>query len=567
MSRFSTQVIQDVARNFESIDSHCFNKNDQEFPQHLLENIQEFIPIYNRFIDVSANTYDSTMCLNHRYHVINGKQIFDRKENHTQESEFFVKYSPLLDPLRYMIGKYEHYGEHVRILPSVCTKHQISKLDDMNNCAYTDGFFYYLSSRLQEICYFPHGINYFGSILAIQKYFKINVEDDLEYLTGSRFFNENVNKLFVVTNSQYESYGGTCKNKEPIKVSNTLKHNITCCSLEDTFTNIENENLPDITDELIYEHPQQDTKKEDNSDISSQTSSSNSSLNYSSHSSNRDMEEDEGDEDDSQWETEEEEDDDESSQCSSMEEAHAIIYDYPVQVICLEKCQGTLDSMFENNQINEENGACILFQIIMILLCYQKVFHFTHNDLHTNNIMYNNTSESHLYYKYKNQYYKVPTQGKLFKLIDFGRSIYKFNGNTFCSDSFAQSGDASSQYNCEPYMNEDKPRIDPNMSFDLCRLGCSIYDFIIHDNDENRYDKLQKTIQRWCTDDNGKNMLYKKNGDDRYPNFKLYKMIARSVHAHTPDEQLKYDYFKQFACDKPNETCEIIDIDEMVYHG
>ena len=33
-------------------------------------------------------------------------------------------------------------------------------------------------------------------------------------------------------------------------------------------------------------------------------------------------------------------------------------------------------------------------------------------------------------------------------------------------------------------MNEDKPRIDPNMSFDLCRLGCSIYDFIIHDNDE-----------------------------------------------------------------------------------
>lgn len=563
MSRFSTQVIQDVPRNFESINTPCFNKSEQEFPQHLLENIQEFIPIYKRFIDASTNTQTPVMCLNHRYHVVNGKQVFDRKENQSQEQEFFVKFSPLLDPLRYMIGKYDQYGEHITKLPTVNEKHAIAKLDDVNNCAYTDGFFYYLSSRLQEISYFPHGIDYLGSVLAIQKYFKINVEDDLEYLTGSRFFNENVNKLFVITNSQYESYGGTCKNKEPIKLSNTLKHNITCCSLEDINTNGDSDSIQDINDELIYEHPQHDVEKEENSDTSSQTSSSNSSLNYSSQCSNEDENEEE-DDDEMEWETE---DDDESSQCSSMEEAHAIIYDYPVQLICLEKCKGTLDSMFENNQINEENGACILFQIIMILLCYQKVFHFTHNDLHTNNIMYNNTSETYLYYKYKNQHYKVPTHGKLFKLIDFGRSIYKFDSKIFCSDSFAPSGDASSQYNCEPYMNEDKPRIDPNMSFDLCRLGCSIYDFIIHDNDEKNYNNLQKTIQRWCTDDNGKNVLYKKNGDDRYPNFKLYKMIARSVHAHTPDEQLKHDYFKQFACDKPTEDQQIIDIDSMVYHG
>ena len=36
-------------------------------------------------------------------------------------------------------------------------------------------------------------------------------------------------------------------------------------------------------------------------------------------------------------------------------------------------------------------------------------------------------------------------------------------------------------------------------------------------------------------DDNGKNILYKKNGEERYPNFKLYKMIARIVHNHTPE--------------------------------
>lgn len=181
--------------------------------------------------------------------------------------------------------------------------------------------------------------------------------------------------------------------------------------------------------------------------------------------------------------------------------------------------------------------------------------------------MYNKTEQTHLFYKYLGQYYKVPTHGKLFKLIDFGRSIYKYDGKTFCSDSFAPSGDASSQYNCEPYMTEDKPRIEPNMSFDLCRLGCSIYDFIMRGEDETKYNELQKTIVRWCTDDNGKNVLYKKNGDDRYPNFKLYKMIARTVHKHTPAEQLKVDYFKQFACEKPDPSCDVVDIDAMVYHG
>ena len=47
-------------------------------------------------------------------------------------------------------------------------------------------------------------------------------------------------------------------------------------------------------------------------------------------------------------------------------------------------------------------------------------------------------------------------------------------------------------------------------------------------------------------DDNEKNVLYKKNGEERYPSFKLYKMIARTVHKHSPEEQLKFPLFTQF---------------------
>ena len=166
---------------------------------------------------------------------------------------------------------------------------------------------------------------------------------------------------------------------------------------------------------------------------------------------------------------------------------------------------------------------------------------------------------------FNKKYYRVPTFGKIFKIIDFGRSIYKFDGKLFCSDSFQPGADAATQYNTEPYFNEKKPRLEPNYSFDLCRLGCSIYDFII-DTDENldSFDELQKTIYRWCLDDSGKNILYKRSGEERYPNFKLYKMIARTVHNHNPEAQLEFDYFNQFLVDDHMcSTSIVMDLDML----
>jgi hypothetical protein len=205
----------------------------------------------------------------------------------------------------------------------------------------------------------------------------------------------------------------------------------------------------------------------------------------------------------------------------------------------------------------------------MILLTYQKAFNFTHNDLHTNNVMYNKTDKKFIYYCYKKKHYKVPTFGRIFKIIDFGRSIYKFDSKLFCSDSFKAGGDAATQYNTEPYLNEKKPRLEPNFSFDLCRLACSIFDYIVEDFDEIKdlskcKDPVKKIIVEWCLDDKGLNMLYKGNGIDRYPDFKLYKMIARCVHNHTPQAQLErpeFDIYTDFTGKIP--IGEEINIDEI----
>ena len=217
----------------------------------------------------------------------------------------------------------------------------------------------------------------------------------------------------------------------------------------------------------------------------------------------------------------------------------------------------------------------------MTLIGYQKAFNLTHNDLHTNNIMYVPTEKQYLYYCFENKYYKVPTYNRIYKIIDFGRAIYKYNGNLHCSDSFSMNGDAATQYNCEPYFNDKKPRLEPNYSFDLCRLACSLYDNLVDDDDDEDeeqkkgkknkknnnelYNPVKQIIEKWCTDDKGRNILYKKNGDERYPEFKLYKMIARTVHNLVPKTQLEDEIFKKYNVSKKSvkKNVKVVDIDSI----
>jgi hypothetical protein len=161
----------------------------------------------------------------------------------------------------------------------------------------------------------------------------------------------------------------------------------------------------------------------------------------------------------------------------------------------------------------------------------------------------------------------VPTFGRLFKIIDFGRAIYRFQGQLMCSDSYNADGDAFTQYNSEPFLNPLKPRIDPNPSFDLCRLGCALFDFLVDDLDDvkkiMKASAIKKLMLSWCLDDQGRNVLYKSNGDERYPDFKLYKMIARTVHNHTPLKVLQNVCFQQFrvALKKIKTVALVMDID------
>jgi hypothetical protein len=537
-----------------------------------LENFQRYQPIYSKFFALTETNYNE-VALNHKFHIRDMSTVLDLAENKTQTHPIFIKYSPLLDPLRYLIGKYSSSDKTIRVLPSLSSAGSHPKLTDSNNASYTDNFFSFLTSKLLNEHGMVNCIDYYGSYLGVQNKFKMNIADDLDYLMGSTYFIENKNKVYSMNTANEDEFAnfGSRTNKQRLRISSSDIHNISITNLSveemDVSCDLEAE-------EIVYENNKDGTSASESESDSESSASDSGASEESSDSGSSDNEEgscDNSDENKSgsnsgsegSWETESEEDNVSSMSDSYSEDIKNVyIHDFPVQLICLEKCDGTLDELFVQYKLTCEQGIAALTQVIMTLLMLQKCFHFTHNDLHTNNIMYVNTDVEFLYYKYNRQVYKVPTYGRIFKLIDFGRSIYKFQGHTFCSDSFAPGGDAATQYNCEPYMNDNKPRIDPNYSFDLCRLGSSIYDFIIdEDMPAKSYDDLQKVIDYWCMDDADKNVLYKKNGDERYPGFKLYKMIARNVHRHTPEAQLEMPIFSEFLTNAPGEV--VMDIDAL----
>jgi hypothetical protein len=487
-------------------------------------------------------------------------------------------------------------------LPKLTTATEIGnvhpKLLDYNNSAYVDGFFSFLSSLLIHKYNFINGVDYYGSFLGIKKQFKINVIDDLDYLCKSEFFNKNKNINFQVDDYSFLYDNEDEKKLAPIKIDHNIsnKSSLSIKSIDnnlfgDIFINdgenaAENEllTLDDLKENSIELVDLINSDKFNTNEIKATTTikSNSTCSSRTSHTSDNDSaadscnncdesgdgkngKNDESSEEDSGEASDSDEDSDECEE----EHIDATIPNFPVQVICMENCETTFDDLIVNNDLTQEEWFSALMQIIMILTTYQKAFSFTHNDLHTNNIMYNTTDVKYIYYCYKKNYYKVPTFGRIFKIIDFGRAIYKFDGKIFCSDSFQPGADAATQYNTEPYFNDKKPRLEPNYSFDLCRLACSIFDYVIDDLDEiedfEKCEPIVKIIYDWCLDDSGINILYKNNGVERYPDFKLYKMIARCVHNHTPQAQLERTEFKNYIVSKNKVPSDqiIINIDAI----
>ena len=604
--------------------------------------IQNYIPLYSKYFNCNETNWNH-INLNHISSITRilkkeTDNIFNIQLEDNRNVDTFMKFSPLIDPIKYLAGKYKHVEEEVLFsLPKhECVSNDTDvfpKVNDVNNVSYVDGFFSYLSSMLLNRANFIHGLDFYGSYLGVQNKFMINVADDIDFLENYDYFSKQRNKLYKIYFDIQDDYKYDTRDfKKRLRFTEKTTGNISLASMNDTELNelflqqpqdvdISSNNITSLqnitnldefityNNEDINENSVHSVKSSSTVSSSCSSRSSNTDVDTIIHSDGTDIEEDSdsdderddnsllSDEEDILNELQELSDseltrlileeepksdssvsdniDSDCSDTSSISSCDSIkvnvtINKFPVQVIALEKLDNTLDHYMTNNKISSDEWKSILFQIVATLIVYQKVFDFTHNDLHTNNIMYYETDQEFIEYKINDTYYTVPTYGKIYKIIDFGRAIYRFMGNLHCSDSFNFGEDAATQYNFPPFYNKKKPIIHPNKSFDLCRLGCSLFDHFFNGirDIEKCCDPIALKIAEWCSDDKGRNILYKLDDSERYPGFKLYKMIARTVHKHIPSNEINAQiYFDFKSNERSNKSSVFIDIDsfEKVY--
>jgi hypothetical protein len=253
----------------------------------------------------------------------------------------------------------------------------------------------------------------------------------------------------------------------------------------------------------------------------------------------------------------------------------AALSEFPTMMIFLESNTETMDSLLEDspNMTStigtpewEAQWSAWLFQVIAALCQIQSLWAMTHNDLHSNNILWTPTEEEFLYYSTRDgRNWKVPTYGKLFRIIDFGRAIYTHNNVLCISDDYWPDNEAGTQYNFGPLYDPKEPRAYPNPSFDLCRLSVSILDALFIETPADRegdvrvlsseIDRTQKetvsdlynVLWEWLIDEEGRNVLLDADNSERYPGFELYCVIAQKVKGAVPREQIEKAPFIGFA--------------------
>ena len=514
------------------------------------------------------------------------------------ERRSFIKFSPLLDPIRYLVGKYDVKDESLKEIPLYNSSNCHMKSRDRDNASYVDSMFSFLSSKMLHHHGFANALDCYGSVIGKKALLTIDVVDDIDYLLENDFFMENNNVLYETSNSFYNEAAnhGSRSNKRPLKIhteeGETVDEGVldlcddieelgdsetvdsTCDTRVITLSDIgdisELESFGDSPDSDVVPSKRTRTQSSSNTkNTKTARTGSTSCSSRTSHTSKSDSGSNESIKDDRETSSEGSNGDSMGSDETAEEDTAIIkIKDFPVNAILLEECEATLDYLCsEDEDFGSEELCAALMQVIMSLIAFHKCFDFQHNDLHTNNVMYIPTKRQYLYYKVNGCHYKVPTYGRIFKIIDFGRATYKFRGNQMCSDSFYKDGDAHSQFNFGRCYNDSRPVIEPNNSFDLCRLGTSLIDFLIDDLEDIEKTKDQTIIMvaEWCTDDRGRNVLWKSNGEERYPGFKLYKMISRTVSKHTPISQLERPILERYKCSRKNikKSTVIMNIDAL----
>jgi hypothetical protein len=470
----------------------------------------------------------------------------DSSGNAVQPSErrkAFLKATHLLDPVQWIRGRYSLPKENGLPWYYRSGLRTWMKLHDPGNQAYVEAIAAYALGRLREEDVSPHFNFFYGAFCARANTYRYNLSEDFPSFRHEKWFwRSNQRNLFKL---RFQNEKGEMEDFP----EDVLREFVEAADSE-SGSSVSEESLEvdDLDDDAIGSIHSADAMDdvsyaEDDEEPSAQNPSEGGG-------------ESESDED---------------------SEENVAIYveleDFPVMLTLVEINDGTMDSLFEEpervgaipgSKEWEDRWAAWLFQVVAALCCAQTVIGFTHNDLHTNNIVYVSTEKEYIYYKTRaGSVFRVPTFGKLFRIIDFGRAIFTINGRMYISDDFKPGNDADGQYSFAPLCSRPREVVAPNPSFDLCRLAVSLMDGVFPTTPDAQEGggilseepglRVEKTVSplynmvwTWMIDDEGCNVFVNPDGSDRFPDFDLYKQIAAKCHRAIPSQQLHQEAFDGF---------------------
>lgn len=453
----------------------------------------------------------------------------------------YLKVTHLLDPIRWMKGRYSLPKEKGLPWHNKTWTNAWTKLQDSWNQAYVEAIASYALGRIREEGLSPHFNEFYGAFCATADIYRFNLTDEFGSFRNSRWFwNGKKNGMFDI---YVQNSNGSAEPVDKDGLDAILREP----SVIDSITSSDDESIKtDNTDatEVIS------GEALDIGETKSLHSDEMSSLSFA-----------------------DEEGDDDDTETDNLFKIYAEMKNFPVMLIAIEHNSGTMDALLDDT---DEVGAmpgtpewemrwsAWLFQVVAALSVAQAFIGLTHNDLHTNNVVWTPTTEEFMYYTLRSgATFKVPTFGKLFRVIDFGRSIFTINGTQFISDDFRPGNDAEGQYSFKPLIPRPTEDIPPNPSFDLSRLAVSLFNSIFPDAPEDMEGggilsseeglEMNETVSplfnclwTWMMDENGCNVLVEPSGEERFPEFDLYRHIARHVHGAVPSQQFQHPVFDQF---------------------
>jgi len=504
-------------------------------------------------------------------------EVEDLVTHARRTTPIWIRQVHLMEPTEVMSGEYVTPEDGALPIFRSAWQRSLRKINDPYNEAYTDAVFACMASRLAETGRSPHFCRFYGTYNGRVPEYCYNISDFMGDIEGEPWFAEGLRtgafRIMAVDPYDPEVMAPLTEPWEDVRP----KLDAVAAALDEGAS---------ITG----------SEKTDDSSRSSRGSGSRSSLSDLEEVDvevsgsaevvrprvrlNRVGSDESGEEGGS--------DGDDDSDASDEEddlEYKVYLKNFPVQMTVLEKCDGTMDALMEDEisdeatadmkDTKEQRWTAWIFQVIAGLATAQQAYEFVHNDLHTNNIMWCGTGETHLYYQVTgaqggDRYYKVPTYGRIMKIIDFGRATFRppvvGGAPIWIPDAYAPGGDADKQYNFGQYFDQSRPKLEPNKSFDLSRLSVAMLETLWPTAPEpvdgkrvltrepgrithETVSPLWNLLWIWLTDKNGKNILRDPAGEERYPNFDMYCAIARDVTNAVPAQQLTLPLFDSaFRC-------------------